>query len=261
MMWLYDLSLGWQFVLIVAVFDLVGVAGAVAFRRSMHRSVSQVHLHNDLVGFFLATLGVFYGLLMGLVAVAAWEMHEDANTLVAREATAVAALYRDVSVYPEPDRSQLQGLLKEYVRFVIEEAWPIQRHGTVSDGGYPRISALEQGLVRVEPVTPGQIIIHQEAMRQFNVFIEARQQRLEAVKSGLPATLWCVMILGGVMVLAVSWMFVFSELATQFILTAGLAGIIGVLVFLSVAMDRPFHGPKGIGPEAYELVQGQITSP
>ena len=127
MMWLYDLSLGWQFVLIVAVFDLVGVAGAVAFRRSMHRSVSQVHLHNDLVGFFLATLGVFYGLLTGLVAVAAWEMHEDAETLVAREATAVAALYRDVSVYPEPDRSQLQGLLKEYIRFVIEEAWPMQR--------------------------------------------------------------------------------------------------------------------------------------
>ena len=259
MMWLYDLSLEWQFVLIVAVFVFVGVGGALAFRRSMHRSVSQVHLHNDLVGFFLSALGVFYGLLMGLVAVAAWEMHEDAETLVTREATAVAALYRDVSVYPEPGRSQLQGMLKEYVRFVIEEAWPIQRYGIVSDGGYRRVSVLEQGLVRLEPATPGQTIVHQEAMRQFNVFVEARQQRLEAVKSGLPATLWCVMILGGAIVLAVSWMFVFSELATQLILTAGLAGIIGALVFLSVAMDRPFHGPKGIGPEPYELVRGQIT--
>ena len=113
----------------------------------MHRLVSQVHLHNNLVGFFLATLGVFYGLLMGLVAVSAWEMHENAETMVAREAAAVAALYRDVSVYPEPERTQLQALLKEYVRFVIEEAWPVQRHGTVSGDGYPRVAALEHALV------------------------------------------------------------------------------------------------------------------
>ena len=112
MIWLYDLSIGWQFVLIVAAFEFVGIAGALAVRRPMHRLVSQVHLHNDLVGFFLATLGVFYGLLMGLVAVSAWEMHENAETMVAREAAAVAALYRDVSVYPEPERTQLQGLAK-----------------------------------------------------------------------------------------------------------------------------------------------------
>ena len=111
-----------------------------------------------------------------------------------------------------------------------------------------------------EPVTPGQIIIHQEAVRQFNVFIEARQQRLEGVKSSLPATLWSVMILGGVMVLATSWLFVFFERTTQVILTVALAGIVGVLVFLSVAMDRPFHGLKGISPEPYELVQAQMTS-
>ena len=40
------------------------------------------------------------------------------------------------------------------------------------------------------------VVVHQEAVRQFNVFIEAQQQRLEGVKSSLPATLWSVMILG-----------------------------------------------------------------
>ena len=40
-------------------------------------------------------------------------------------------LYRDVSGYPEPARSRLQGELRDYTRFVIEQAWPEQRHGRV----------------------------------------------------------------------------------------------------------------------------------
>ncbi len=46
---------------------------------------------------------------------------------VGSEASSLAALYRDVSAYPEPSRTELQDLLRECTHSVIENAWPLQR--------------------------------------------------------------------------------------------------------------------------------------
>jgi len=40
-----------------------------------------------------------------------------------------------VTAYPEPQRTELTTLLREYTRYVIEEAWPLQRQGLVPPGG------------------------------------------------------------------------------------------------------------------------------
>jgi hypothetical protein len=40
----------------------------------------------------------------------------------------LAALYRNVSTFPDPKRAELQADLREYARQVIDVAWPLQ-HG------------------------------------------------------------------------------------------------------------------------------------
>jgi hypothetical protein len=65
---------------------------------------------------------------------------------VALEATAWASLYRDVSSYPEPNRTELHDL-REYTRYVIEEAWPLQRKGIVPAGRIDRITAFRARLL------------------------------------------------------------------------------------------------------------------
>src|SRR5437762_13149895 len=78
---------------------------------------------------------VFYGLAVALIAVSVWQTHTDAAATISGEATALGVLYREVSGYSEPVRSQLQQLLREYVDYVIHEAWPQQRQGHVPSGG------------------------------------------------------------------------------------------------------------------------------
>ena len=51
---------------------------------------------------------VFYGLAVALIAVSVWQTYTDAAQTTSREATALGVLYREVSGYPEPVRSQLQ---------------------------------------------------------------------------------------------------------------------------------------------------------
>jgi hypothetical protein len=56
---------------------------------------------------------VIYGLLLGLLAVATYQNHTDVEKAVSSEASSLAALYRDVTAYPEPQRTELKTLLKE----------------------------------------------------------------------------------------------------------------------------------------------------
>jgi len=47
---------------------------------------------------------VFYGLLAGLVAVATYQNYSDVERTVSREGASLAAMYRDISSYPQPIR-------------------------------------------------------------------------------------------------------------------------------------------------------------
>jgi len=72
------------------------------------RSWGDRHSHNEVVGYYLAAVCVFYGITLGLLAVATWQTYSDVATRVGEEAAAVGALYRDVSGLPEPNRKELQ---------------------------------------------------------------------------------------------------------------------------------------------------------
>jgi hypothetical protein len=118
--WLYDLP-GWLFaVLTIAAAVAIGLAGFYATRKWVRRVHGDEHSHNDIVGFFLGTVGLFYGITLGLVAVGTWQTYSDVDTKVDQEAATLATLYRDVSNFPEPKRSELQTDLREYTRRVID---------------------------------------------------------------------------------------------------------------------------------------------
>jgi hypothetical protein len=258
MTWFHDVPESLLCVFIVGAFVTVALVGMLASRKHLRKAVHDRREHNDLVGFFLAGISVFNGLLLGLVAVAAWENHAEAEGLVAREATYLAALYRDVGDYPAPAGGELQGLIAEYARLVIENEWQQQRRGIVPADGVAHAEEPEKRLTQFEPTDQAQAVLHAEAMREFNVFYEARRLRLGAIESRLPETLWWVMILGGLLTIAVCWMFDFAHSKVQLLLTASIAAMIGLLVFISAAMDAPFRGKAGIGPEPFKLVSGQL---
>ena len=125
--WLYDIPTLLAVGLFAALFVGVCWIGIVLLSS---RLVPMVHHQpglNEILGDYLQYFGVIYGLLLGLLAVATYQNHSDVEKTVSNEASALAALYRDVSAYPEPIRSELEALLRDYARYVINEAWPLQR--------------------------------------------------------------------------------------------------------------------------------------
>lgn len=168
-------------------------------------------------------------------------------------------LYRTVENYPEPHSKALTDQLREYTRHEIDESWPKQRKGiTPGSGGTSILRQFHKYLSHVEPISEAQKALHGEALRQYSNLIECRRQRLASVSTQLPPIVWVVVIGGSVLNLALVWLFVVENKRLHDLLTATLACLLGLLVFLLAAMDFPFRGDFSVGPDSFELVHDQL---
>src|SRR5689334_7267767 len=102
MYWIYDIPTWGLAVLTTVVLTGGSLAGLFATRKLARRLLGASTEHNDLVSYFVAAVGVFYGLALGLIAVATWEDFTDVDDLVSKEAASLAGLYRDLDAYPQP---------------------------------------------------------------------------------------------------------------------------------------------------------------
>ncbi len=180
---------------------------------------------------------------------------------VSEEASALAALYRDVSSFPEPKRAELQTDLREYARQVIDVAWPQQRRGIVPQNSAAALMAIQTHLTSFEPATDGQKTLHAEVYREFDRIVELRRTRLRSAVTGLPAPLWVVVLVGAFISIALTWFFDMRSRSMHFWMTVMFSGLLGLQMFLVAIMDNPFRGGISVGPEAFELVYEQLMKP
>ena len=244
------------------VVGLVGVslAGLALVRARVMPRLHVTSEDSHFVGPMVHSIMVFYGLVLALIAVNVFETYSECSKIVSTEATAIAMLYRDVSSYPEPARSELQTSMRDYVEQLIRDAWPLQRAGKIPAGGVERMDKVQGRLAAFEPTTEGEKALHAEAWRAYNQVIEARRARLDEVTTGLPTVMWLVVLLVAAISLSASFFFHVEDVRLHRILVTLLATFIASVIFLTLALDHPFRGDLGISAESYELIHDHLMA-
>ncbi len=252
--WVYDLP-NWLFaILTMGTCVGVGIVGQRLTRRWVKRITGNDGTYNDLVNTTLATVGVFFGITLGLISVGTWQNYADIDANINQEAATVAALYSSVSNYPEPANTALRNSLKNYTTYLIDEAWPQQREGIIPKGGAAKVADFQSKLLQVNPVLEGHIALHAETISEFNDLLRRRRLRLQSVTSGLPDTLWAVVIFGALLNIFIPWFLVYDRQFIQDLMITLMAMTIGLLIFLMAAMDNPFRGEFSVSADAFKLV-------
>ena len=266
--WIYDLTNLQLAMISCGVCITYTWLGVILVGNALRRHTEDPAGIGDFVGQYLSALGLFFGLMLGLVAVASYENYGAAETAVSVEANQVAGLYRTVSAYPPPYRQQLQGAIYDYVDYVVEDAWPQYRRGVIPTDGPARVSAIQVRLFAVQPTRTGDQLVHAEALRQFSGFTEATRNRLEFVNTGLPSMLWLIVMIGAAMTLALLW-FITNDLLWVRLTASGVLAIyVGLMMFFIAAMDHPLRGAYSISPDALvdlrtmiQAYRGAVESP
>jgi hypothetical protein len=261
MYWVYDIPNWTLGVLTVVVLGGGAVAGLFATRPLVRWLVAGSPKHNDVVSYFVAAIGVLYGLALGLIAVATWQNFSDLDSLVAKEASALAGLYRDLDGYPGPFRARVEEMLRDYTRFVIQKEWPAHRQGVKLEAGTRLLDDFENEVMGFEPTKEREKIAHAEVLRSLDTVVEQRRLRLQAVDTGLPASLWAVVLIGGGLNIGLTYLFWVENVRLHAVLIALLAVSIALLIFLTIAMDNPFRGDFSVSSDAYQVVLDNVMTP
>jgi hypothetical protein len=256
--WFFSLPSFAFFLLVLSAFALFSIGGFLIVRRSVERWLGKPPAQNEVISYYIAATGVVYGITLGLIAVGVWENYIQVNAKVEEEAATLGAVYRDVSSYPEPYRTELSFELKNYTRYLIDVAWPIQADGLVPSGGVDLIDRFQKILYRFEPVTEGQKILQASALKSYNDYILLRRMRLQNVKKGVSVMIWWVVYFGGLINLILSWLFVVKNISLHILMNGLLGALIGALVFLIIVLDSPFQGWFKVSSEPFEIAYQQL---
>ena len=208
---------------------------------------------NHNVSFGGSGFNLFYGLLLGLLTVAAYQNNQRVAKAIQSEAALLGSLYSDLNSYPEPTRSEVKSLMRDYTLFTIYRDWPAHREGQFLDGGSRRADAIRTVLSRFEPETEGHAILHSAVIRSFQAFSAARQERITGVMIEIPDVLWYAVLVGAAMNVTLLVM-LRMRLHQHLLLAAISAFYLGVIMFVIVVLDDPLRGEAGLDPEPFELM-------
>jgi hypothetical protein len=242
---------------LAALFSLIAV-GAVLFGLLVVKPVLRIFFgtgpeFNQNVSFGGAGFNLFYGLLLCLLTVSAYQNNERVQQAVLAEATAIGSLYAGMRSYPEPMQSDVQALLRDYTLFTIYDDWEAHRTGRILDGGDHRAEAIRQRLASFEPRSDGQIVLHEAMIGAYEDFTKARQGRLAGVITEIPDVLWYAVLVGAVVSVLLFVMLKMRPMQ-QFLLGTITSFFLGVILFVIVSLDDPLRGEEGVGPDALVLL-------
>jgi hypothetical protein len=257
---MFDLPLIVKGPILIGILVGVSLLGLHWFRKHQLPRLRWGEGDTDFSAAMLASIMVFYGLATALIAVNVWEVYERVKEITKHEAASLGVLYRNVSNYPEPVRGVLREEIRAYTRQLIDEAWPLQRRGRIPTQGLKSMDGLQSTLVNFEPTTEAQKGLALETLASYSRMMEARRLRLDSVEHQLPGVMWLVVILGAFISLTSAFYFPVHD-AHLHRVQVGLLGVfIGLVIFMILALDRPYRGDLGLKPKPYEIVYEQLMT-
>jgi hypothetical protein len=109
------------------------------------------------------------------------------------------------------------------------------------------------------PGTQSEQALRSQGLEQLDDLDEHRALRLLEVREGLPPILWVVLVVGGVITVAFTFLFGIKIPWLHMLAVAALTAIITLIIYTIAVLHYPFNGDLRVGPDAFELVLREIA--
>lgn len=237
---------------IVALICVMVITPLVQFALR-HRHVALWFRSDESVVNYVQMLTVFYGLLLGLVAVELWQRQDDAEKNTVDEANQVR-IVSDLAASVPGDKQVVNDALGDYVQGVIKKEWPmmVTEQQREMFAASPELDNVRSAIMQLEPKTEIENAVFQKILDHYGEMVETRQRRLLDSERALPPVLRITLILGAVFTWACTFFIQSQEPHSQFVLTAITGGYLFMLLYLILVLEHPFLGAWHVTALPYE---------
>ena len=240
---------------VVGILFIIGLsllAAAATFTVERLVPAKRREVHNEVVGFVYAVVGVTYAVLLGLVVISAWGTLDQAKANTYTECDALIWLDWYAYSLPQPQHAVIEAELKQYTVAVISIEWPQMAHQHDSPEAWSIYQQIHKDVQNQQPTTLAEVARYQVAVNAADQLGAARRQRLNQAAEGIPGLLWAALIMGGVITIGFAFLFGMKSIATHALVMFSITLLIGGLLLVIYEVNAPFTGLK-VGSEAYQL--------
>jgi hypothetical protein len=241
--------------LLVGLTTLLAVLGPHLVRRYV--PLEELSANNEVAGFKFAVVGVLYAVLLAFAIIVVWEKFNDAENTVAREAGALATIYRLAHGLGDEPGSSLRTALNKYLSVTISDDWPAMERGGESQSARQALDGVYAAfLPSVQQQSNSALMA--EILHQLDVVTQERRARIVAADGTVPSVLWPVLFWGAAVTIGFTYFFGTQNLRAQTLMT----GLLSILIFsgllVIIVIDQPFAGVVKVEPDAIAKVLAEF---
>jgi hypothetical protein len=215
--------------------------------------------HNEVVGYAIGVVAVYYGLIIASVLVIAINRFDHAQQIVENEANLIGDVVRNARAISPQIEGPVKQLAAQYLEDVITKEWPAQMQGQRTIQGLKMLSEVTQAISRYEPQTQREVAYYSLLVQTMNKLYDARRERIFLVDEGLASEVWAVTLAGSILTICFSLLFGIENRRIHFLLASFLAVSLALIFALLSIFDSPFQGDMAVSAEPYHLIHQQVV--
>lgn len=217
--------------------------------------------HHTVAGYVYNAIGVVYAVLIAFVIYVTWTEYNLTVGYVQKEATAIQHLFLLSEELPEPERTQVWGELRNYLKIEIEKEWKAMSSLKSYTGAQNSLDNIHKTILHTKNSPSNNTLIIPEALTQIKLIKEYRQEILNSNKTQVPHILWVTIILMSAMFVGFIYFFWVDSLFVQSCLTALLTIITTTMLYLIIMLDSPFTGETKISEISLVRIYHSTSNP
>lgn len=208
---------------------------------------------HEVGGNYLAMVGTFYAVLLGLIVIDAMTRFQQAEKIVAAEASSLIKIYIDAERFPE-QKEKLEKIIEEYVQETTEVEFPLMERGEISNKAKDLAFSLLQTVRFIEPVTENQKAIYPNLLTLLSEFLDSRRDRTRSNNFGEPAVEWIILIIGAIITITYTFFFTMESDGIHLIMRGMATLMILMSLYLVLLFGSPFSGDLKVSAEPFKTM-------
>ncbi len=209
------------------------------------------HQHNDVTGWQLGILGTTYAVILGFMLYAVWTEFDNATQNVELEANGLVNVYRLAEGLPQATRDEVQSLARSYASTAIEKDWPAMERGELPRDTGEMSWKLSRALIATAGESRSQNLAQDHAITEVDAVSNYRRTRLLESTTSLPAVLWSVLVVGGILTIVSSCMFGSQNRFLHGVQVVFFSLLVALVLLAIADINMPFRGSVHVGNDAF----------
>jgi uncharacterized protein DUF4239 len=244
----------------IIVSCIVGALFALAVLRHYWAPSARL-AHNDVVGPNVSVIGTTYAVLIAFMLSGVWTNLQAARINAEQEANNLVNIFRFAYQLPSESRAQIQTLARGYCKAMISEEWPAMARNAQSPTAHHLTQQLWYSMISVQAHNASVQTVMDHSLSELTSMTEHRRIRLLQSRQSLPALLWAVLVVGGIVTVGSTCLFGVDNFKLHMVQVFEISFLLSLMLVAIASINRPYQGTVHVSPDAFRYALETMDEP